>query len=88
MPSVMRDSKASRGTFAGPTPSLGELPQLLDRIAQYRDEFIVCDEAFRGWILQCLVSSGGAALAGLPRCRAKALLILHALRMPSLGLSA
>lgn len=45
----MRERYPSDGTPVEPAPGLSELPGYFSRIAQYRSEFIVYDDGFRGW---------------------------------------
>ena len=52
MPSAMLETKLSDGVSTEPARALSELPQFLGRIAQYREEFIVYDDGFRGWTFQ------------------------------------
>jgi hypothetical protein len=49
MPSAIRDPKPSDAALVEPAGALSELPQFFRRIAQYPDEFVIHDEAFRGY---------------------------------------
>lgn len=49
MPSSVRVPEAAERASGEPLRTLSELPQFFRRIAQYRQEFIVHDDGFRGW---------------------------------------
>jgi len=49
MPSAIRDAKPPVAIFMERARALSELPQFFGRIAQYRDEFIIHDDGFRGF---------------------------------------
>ncbi len=49
MPSAIRDPQPSDALSVERSRSLSELPQFFGRIAQYRGEFIVYDDGFRGF---------------------------------------
>jgi long-chain acyl-CoA synthetase len=49
MASVMRDSRRSEQTSTELAGSPSELPRFFRRIAQYREEFVLYDDGFRGW---------------------------------------
>lgn len=54
MPSTIRIRKRAEPVPVGPFQGLSELPQFLSRIAQYRQEFIIYDDGFRGWTYRYL----------------------------------
>ena len=49
MPSAIRDAKPPVAILMERARGLSELPQFFGRIAQYRDEFIIHDDGFRGF---------------------------------------
>ncbi|MGA2882271.1 MAG: AMP-binding protein [Bryobacteraceae bacterium] len=49
MPSALRDAKPPVAIPMERARALSELPQFFGRIAQYRDEFIIHDDGFRGF---------------------------------------
>ncbi len=49
MPSAIRDPEPSDAAFVERAGALSELPQFFRRIAQYRDDFIIHDDGFRGY---------------------------------------
>jgi long-chain acyl-CoA synthetase len=61
MPSAIRDAKPPVALYMERAGALSELPQFFGRIAQYRDEFIIHDDGFRGFTF------GYQDVAGLAR---------------------
>ena len=49
MPSAIRAAKPPVAISMEPVRPLSELPQFFGRIAQYRGEFIILDDGFRGF---------------------------------------
>lgn len=49
MPSAIRDAKPPVAILMERARGVSELPQFFGRIAQYRDEFIIHDDGFRGF---------------------------------------
>src|SRR6185312_8011179 len=49
MPPATRVRESAEPAAAEPCSGLSELPQFLSRIAQYKQEFIIYDDGFRGW---------------------------------------